>query len=341
MKSKRICKFMAVLFIIMMLNVTQYVPVFAATVGEQLLEPEEGWQRIDDTDENISYVGEEWEVWTLDPGNYNSTSHYFYDNADSQYIKFRFYGNKIRLIMPTNHKDTPYTNCLEVYLDGIQYTCDLHTKDIVYNTDCRTLVFEKLELENEIHEVILHTQNKRFTLDAIDINEDGYMVKDSINIQQKNINVINGDCKPILIDVNSYKYTTSSVLWTSSDDSIATVDSNGTVTGIKAGTATITAYIEGTELSDTCTVEVTEENKPGTDEPDPIPNGSYILRIELVDGNIKEFNVTEDQLTDFIQWFKDRDRDDTESPIYKFKKNSNTSTYLVHDKIVAFDVVEN
>lgn len=49
----------------------------------------------------------------------------------------------------------------------------------------------------------------------------------------------------------------STVTWASSDTSVATV-SNGTVTGVKAGTATITASITvgGTTHTDTCTVTV-------------------------------------------------------------------------------------
>ena len=49
---------------------------------------------------------------------------------------------------------------------------------------------------------------------------------------------------------------TGTINWTSSDDTVATV-SNGLVTGVAEGTATITATIDGTALSDTCAVTVT------------------------------------------------------------------------------------
>ena len=50
------------------------------------------------------------------------------------------------------------------------------------------------------------------------------------------------------------------VTWTSSDDEVATV-SDGVVTGVTVGTATITASItvDGTDYSGSCAITVTEE----------------------------------------------------------------------------------
>jgi uncharacterized protein YjdB len=46
------------------------------------------------------------------------------------------------------------------------------------------------------------------------------------------------------------------VVWKSSNDAVATVDNKGNVVAVAAGNATITATIEGTEISATASVNV-------------------------------------------------------------------------------------
>ncbi|MBO4832110.1 MAG: Ig-like domain-containing protein, partial [Oscillospiraceae bacterium] len=54
------------------------------------------------------------------------------------------------------------------------------------------------------------------------------------------------------------------VTWTSSDESIATVDANGRVRGVAEGTAVITATTNDGGYTATCTVTVTPSSSPGT-----------------------------------------------------------------------------
>ncbi len=55
--------------------------------------------------------------------------------------------------------------------------------------------------------------------------------------------------------------TNQTVTWTSSDDDVATIDANGKVTAVAAGTATITVTTKDGGYTDTCTVTVTEPVK--------------------------------------------------------------------------------
>lgn len=59
------------------------------------------------------------------------------------------------------------------------------------------------------------------------------------------------------------------VLWTSSDESVATVDDKGVVTAVAAGTATITAAVEGTEMAVACTVRCNIKTEEQPQQPAP------------------------------------------------------------------------
>jgi hypothetical protein len=64
-----------------------------------------------------------------------------------------------------------------------------------------------------------------------------------------------GDSEPLTATVGGRNYT-NGVQWSSSDPTKATVSSAGIVTGVAAGTPTITATYEATGNTDTCTVTV-------------------------------------------------------------------------------------
>ena len=67
--------------------------------GEQLLSPESGWKRIDNTDSNIVYNGTGWAKSTVDSKYeyYNNTASYTTIVGDSVDIYFK--SNKIRIMV--------------------------------------------------------------------------------------------------------------------------------------------------------------------------------------------------------------------------------------------------
>ena len=70
----------------------------------------------------------------------------------------------------------------------------------------------------------------------------------------KTINV--GDLTQIIASIEPENATNRELIWTSSDSSIASVDSNGIVTGLKAGTVTITVKTKDGKVSETITITV-------------------------------------------------------------------------------------
>lgn len=102
-------------------------------------------------------------------------------------------------------------------------------------------------------------------------------------------------------------------------------------TAVSEGTCTITATTDD-GLTATCEVTVTAEETEPTDI-----TGDGTLFIELVDGNIKIYDVTSDEIKDFIDWYENRDLDESESPFYKFTKGD-YKDYVIHSQIDWFEV---
>jgi uncharacterized protein YjdB len=65
-----------------------------------------------------------------------------------------------------------------------------------------------------------------------------------------------GDTKTITATVSSEDGTYGDIIWSSSDEKVATVDSNGVVTAVSVGTATITATENSKGMNASCTVTV-------------------------------------------------------------------------------------
>nr|WP_154219897.1 Ig-like domain-containing protein [Clostridium botulinum] len=175
-------------------------------------------------------------------------------------------------------------------------------------------------------------------LDDIEIYDEvvDYSSKaESISLDKTSMDLIEGSSDNLNAKVLPEDATNKKVVWSSSDEKIAKVDENGKVTAIKEGQVTITAKVEGTDLTATCKVNVTkkvEENK-----------NNAILSISLVNGATKEYDVSMQEVEKFINWFEERSNGKGPS-LYSFDKKINpyktVKEYIVHDKIASFEVRE-
>lgn len=85
---------------------------------------------------------------------------------------------------------------------------------------------------------------------------------ESITLDKTAAVLVGGTKKLSAAKVPSTTTDKTAITWTSSDETVATVASDGTVNGLKAGTATITAACG--DIKATCAVTVTAEAKPCT-----------------------------------------------------------------------------
>ncbi len=98
-----------------------------------------------------------------------------------------------------------------------------------------------------------------------------------ISLNKTSLAVTTGKTDTLTATITPSNATNKSVTWTSSNTAVATVDSNGKVTGVAQGTATITAAsAENANIKATCTVTVSD--------PQPGAGTTYVLTDTLEAG---------------------------------------------------------
>ena len=157
-------------------------------IGEQLLKPDTGWKRIDDTESTIIYSGK-WDYaganLTSDAANYYNSSFHLTRNTSAR-IKFKFYGDRIRLIFIRNRD---CSNSCYIKIDGTEYKFSNYYATIQY----QRLVFQKDNLLNGFHDIeIRSATSNAFGLDAIDLVENGFLLTDDM-YNYMNSNLKSGD----------------------------------------------------------------------------------------------------------------------------------------------------
>ncbi|MCF7755554.1 hypothetical protein KQ941_13965 [Paenibacillus xylanexedens] len=144
-----------------------------AVLGDQLVAPESGWRRYDDTHVGLKYTG----TWTTpSPSNtvyYGGSIRVTSRAVDNNYVTFSFFGTKLRIISDfysDRHSDNSIT------IDGVT---EMYSAFRAVGSPSlqQSIVYEKTGLPLAFHTVTIATGHNRinFTLDAIDIDETGYL----------------------------------------------------------------------------------------------------------------------------------------------------------------------
>ncbi|MFC9540755.1 Ig-like domain-containing protein [Lysinibacillus sp. NPDC056959] len=298
-------------------------PENSAVIGSTILTPEIGWKRYDS-----SYSPK---ITSSD--SYSTKHSMFYKGSTVFYndtVTINFYGSKFRIISAIW---STYSTKLEVSIDGeVVDTFSENINNLNLNWGQR-LVYEKNNLSLGMHVVKIKNLDPQgiFEIDAIDV--DGKLlapgeVEKSISLDRNLLELLEGSQDKLIAKVTP---DTAKVIWTSSDESIATVDQDGNVTAVREGEVIITAKIEGTDITATSTVIV---KKPSNE------SSNAILSITLVNGITKEYDVTNKVLNDYLKWFDSAQGTST----FKFSKiispYKKVTEYIVHDKIASFEVRE-
>ncbi|WP_243447784.1 Ig-like domain-containing protein, partial [Clostridium acetobutylicum] len=223
--------------------------VNSAKVGNQLFHPEVGWARYDDTNPKMLFKG-----------SFNDYPSNVYYNGSTKYgigtALIKFYGSKFRILMSYN-PDRSNSNFVTV--DGTKIG---QFDQIKGSLIPQALGFQENNLTEGVHVVQIDLGNNS-TLDAFDIDDSGYLIQldKNLTLNKTSETLTVGQTDTLSQVVVPDNAPDKSLTWTSSDPSIANVDTFGKVTAVKAGSAIITATTnDGSNLTSSCAVNVKDSN---------------------------------------------------------------------------------
>ncbi|WP_238916975.1 Ig-like domain-containing protein [Clostridium sp. YIM B02555] len=224
----------------------------------------DGWQRYDDTDKRLLYTKNI--MGSISSVHYNGSTSVI---IPGESVKFTFYGTKLRVVCAEwSNKSTK--NVIKID-DNISDTFSSYHSNS--GSVSQIVTYEKENLPKAFHKVTITVPNdevnKNLELDAIDIDNTGYLIgnNESITLDKSTMNLNVGDSQQLTATTTP---AGAQVTWKSSDPSVATVDSTGKVTGVKEGTCTITATTAD-GLTATCVVTVTLKGIEPNPNPTPDP----------------------------------------------------------------------
>lgn len=338
MKNKKIILMFMLLTILISSNVA-----FCATVGQSLLETEQGWKRLDDQgNPEISYIGENWVHSKINTNEFNKTVSYV-ESGSSQVIinatriKFDFLGSKIRLISTIYPE---HSSKLIIKVDGVEQTTNLNGATL-----SQALIFEKMNLDYGRHSVeIFSGDGVRYALDAVEIDSSGRLMDYRSPAAPTNLTGTNIDSKIKLTwtpvnNVNQY-IVKRSITQGGVYEILATIDNNLFYLD--------PTVVEGTDYYYVVSAvnEFGESINSNEAAIHLAKTGSAILNITMTNGEIKSFTVSIEVTDNFINWYKMRASGIESLPYFTFEKTTNIKPftkkkeYIIFDKISSFEVNE-
>ena len=206
--------------------------------------------KIDDRDSRIEYSSG-WGNWGPQEGQYEKTEKY--SNTVGDTAELYFYGTGVRVIGMKN------TDCrtFDLYVDG-----ELKKKDVsTTSSTCQRqqVLTEVTGLDKGIHKVKLVVKQGKISLDAFEFDA----AVEATGLQITGADSLNMNASKTLQLEAVYTpegAAGAGVDWSVDKEEVATIDANGLLTAVKAGTAVVTATDkENEKLTATKTITITKE----------------------------------------------------------------------------------
>lgn len=192
-----------------------------------------------------------WELWDLYDQYLSSKDHKYTENTDVN--RYRFRGKRVVVIsdIPEN------TIALGKFTSG-EDSCLWMGVD--YATDQESVKVEKLQANSELYFFQMRMKvDVNIVLPSEIVVWTTYKYKvavSSVTLNKESTSIAVGANETLLATIAPEDASIQDVVWASSDTSKATVDQTGKVVGVAAGSANITATVDGKTA--TCAVTVTE-----------------------------------------------------------------------------------
>lgn len=188
---------------------------------------------------------------------YSSAGKVLYNKDKTEIIKFCGQDEKMCIIPDDVTKIAPYAFANCYMLESIMFGENLEEiGKNAFASSCLTNINYK-GTEEEWREINIDSSNGALTGATNNINFESVLAT-GIDISENEITIAKNESYLLSASILPENAAFHYIEWTSSDTSIAIVDSYGNVTGCKAGVVTITAKSVDGGFTDTCTANITD-----------------------------------------------------------------------------------